>query len=143
MVRGVVARRGVRGAGVGIIAAVAAAVGAAPARVASLRRTVKGAAARLAALGPDGPPLTAQLRAALEGGRVALRAPPANGRRQREGGVVEASFLRVVVERRRLMAGGWSARARMSGPLVAYAVGFEAELAGWGTRGDRWRISCG
>ena len=26
------------------------------------------------------------------------------------------------------MAGGWSARARMSGPLVAYASGFEAEL---------------
>jgi hypothetical protein len=26
------------------------------------------------------------------------------------------------------MAGGWSARARMSGPLVEYASGFEAEL---------------
>jgi integrase/recombinase XerD len=26
------------------------------------------------------------------------------------------------------MVGGWSARARMSGPLVEYAVGFEAEL---------------
>lgn len=26
------------------------------------------------------------------------------------------------------MAGGWSARARMSGPLAAYTVGFEAEL---------------
>jgi integrase/recombinase XerD len=26
------------------------------------------------------------------------------------------------------VAGGWSARARMSGPLVEYAVGFEAEL---------------
>jgi hypothetical protein len=56
---------------VGIIVAVfPRAVQATPA-VAPLRRTVKGAAARLAALGPDGPPLTARLRCA--GGSYWLR----------------------------------------------------------------------
>ncbi|MCA1699352.1 MAG: integrase, partial [Actinobacteria bacterium] len=37
------------------------------------------------------------------------------------------------------MAGGWSARARMSGPLVEYVVGFEAELGRVGYRPDSVR----
>ena len=59
---------------------------AATAWVAPLRSPVKGAAARLASLGPVGPPLTAGLRFARWQGRVARDAQPCTGAGHFPGG---------------------------------------------------------